>query len=115
MATTAELTTLRGMIDEPDIEGGWNDERLELFIENNRNLNGTTNLRQAAARIWEVKASEAQALVDVTESTSSRRNSQVFDQALKMANQFALTSADPTLAALADRPRSTKMVRRTRD
>lgn len=113
-ATVAELAQLRDMIDEPDLEGGWSDERLELFIENNRNTNGSTNLRQAAWRIWETKAAESSELVDVTESSSSRRNSQAFEHALKMANQFAVTSADPAVTALADRPRSTRIVRPTR-
>ena len=114
MATVEELVQLRDMVDEPDLEGGWTDERLELFIENSRNTDGSTNLRRAAGRVWEAKAAEASNLTDVTESASSRRNSQVFEHALKMASQFTETATDPTLAALAQRPRSTKIVRPTR-
>ena len=114
VATVAELAQLRDMIDEPDMEGGWTDERLNLFIENARNTNGSTNLRVAAARIWEVKAAEVSQLTDVTESASSRRNSQVFDHALQMAANFSATSTDPASAALAARPRSTRIVRPTR-
>jgi hypothetical protein len=112
MATVAELARLRDMINEPDSEEGWMDERLETYIAQTVNANGSLNLRAAAAAIWEAKAAEAAALVDVTESASSRRNSQFFEHAQKMAAQYGVPVTDPTSPST--RMRSLRIVRPTR-
>lgn len=112
MATVQELARLRDMIAEPDQADGWDDARLEAFIARTLNANGTTNLRAAAGEIWEAKAAELAELVDVTESSSSRRNSQYFDHAQKMANQYAASAVDVTITST--RTRSVAMRRPTR-
>jgi hypothetical protein len=112
MATVAELARLRDMISEPDLADGWTDDRLEAILVRTANSNGTVNLRAAAADVWEAKAAEASELVDVTESSSSRRQSQYFDHALKMAAQYGSSATDPTNTT--GRPRSVAMRRPTR-
>lgn len=114
MATPAELARLRDMVNEPDDAGGWTDEDLDAIILATANKDGSTNLRAAAAAVWEAKAAKWVTLTDVTESGSSRRNSQAFEHARKMADTFGATAPDPSLVA-STRPRSTRMTRATRD
>lgn len=113
MATTQELARLRRLISEEDNTNGWTDERLEEIFAQTANTDGTLNFRAAAKEVWEGKAAELAELVDVTESSSSRRNSQYFDHAQKMAAQFG-DATDPVRTAAESRPRSTKMTRATR-
>lgn len=113
MATVQELARLRDMIAEPDGAEGWDDARLESFIANTLNTNGTVNLRAAAAEVWGAKAASLAELVDVTESSSSRRNSQVFEHARKMADSYAAGVVDPAVVA-SQRTRSVAMRRPTR-
>lgn len=113
MATTAELARLRRLVDEPDNTNGWTDEKLEEVFAQTANKDGSLNFRAAAREVWEGKAAALAALVDVTESSSSRRNSQYFDHAKKMAEAYS-DAVDPTVVAALSRPRSTKMVRPTR-
>lgn len=112
MATAQELASLRDMVSEPDTTNGWTNERLEAVIAETLS-GGATDLRAAAATIWERKAAGLTILSDTTESGSSRRNSQVFEHAMKMATLYgAKTEAE--IAAQELRPRSTKMTRATR-
>lgn len=111
MATVAELARLRDMINEIDNTNGWTDERLETYLTQT-STGDVINLRAAASAIWEAKAAEAADLVDVTESSSSRRLSQFFEHAQKMAAQYGATTT-PTVTT-STRPRSTAMRRPTR-
>lgn len=111
MATQVELALLRDMVSEPDDGEGWTDERLEVFIESGRNVTGTTNLRKAAAAVWEAKAANYVEHNDVSESGSSHRLSQSFDHAQKMAVLYGSTSTDPTVVAAATRMSSHRIVR----
>jgi hypothetical protein len=112
MATVAELARLRDMINEPDDTDGWDDTRMESYISLTLNSDGSVNLRAAAGEIWSVKAGELAELVDVTESSSSRRNSQYFDHAKQMAAQYRGSVVDPT--STIGRTRSVAMRRPTR-
>lgn len=113
MLTAAELVLLRGMIDEPDETGGWTDERLNDLSELFENPDGSPDLAAIAAAVWDAKAASYATLNDVTESGSSRRLSQTFDQAQKMALHFR----NQSVAARAEREmrmQSHKIVRPTR-
>lgn len=112
MATVAELARLRDMINEPDDTDGWTDERLNDILVYTAYANGSLNLRRAASTVWEAKAAGLAELVDVTEASSSRRNSQVFDHAQKMAAQYGDAVTDPT--STVGRSRSIAMRRPTR-
>lgn len=114
MATPAELAQLRDMINELDDSHGWTDEKLTEVLDRTENTDGTVNLRKAASEIWEAKAGGLTTLNDVAESGSSRRLSQSFDHALKMAALFGSSDEDAVAADLASRPQSQKIVRPTR-
>ena len=113
MATTAEIAYVRELINEPDASNGWTDERISTFIENNRNADGTINLKLPASDIWGVKAVAFSKMVDITESGSSRKMSQLFENALKL--QKSLREGDDGLPdvedPLANRPRTRAIVR----
>jgi hypothetical protein len=82
MADLEDIARLRRLIGEPDDVEPWTDEVLAGIIDDNEDLNS------AALEVWEAKASEAASFVDTTESGSSRRMSQLHDQALKMVSYY---------------------------
>ncbi|MFJ6198833.1 hypothetical protein [Micromonospora sp. NPDC092111] len=53
-------------------------------------------IEMAAATVWKEKAAKYAGLVDVTESGSSRRLSQLYDQALRVGNSFIPDPTDDT-------------------
>jgi hypothetical protein len=55
-------------------------------------VDASLTVRSAAGSVWAVKASRYAGLVDVTEGSSSRKNSQLHAQALKMAEYYAPSS-----------------------
>lgn len=82
MATPADITRVRLYVAETDDTNGWTDQRLSEFIDE------ADSLYAAAAEVWEVKASTYAALVDVSESGSSRRMSSLHENAMKMADHY---------------------------
>lgn len=109
----AQLAALRLMIDEPD-SSVWSDTALALLADNNLNTDGTYDLRKTASQIWESKAASYVDLVNTSESGSSRSMSQKFDHAVVMAKQFG-SSSSGTDTSDTEAPRSTKIVRATRE
>jgi hypothetical protein len=106
VATESEIAYVRDLIGEPDDSNGWSDERIGTIID------GSTSLRLAASDIWGVKASKFTKMVDITESGSSRKMSQLFSNALAM--QKALREDEETedpVDPLADRPRTRAIIR----
>lgn len=92
MATPEDIARLRRLVGEPDDVAPWSDATLAGIIDDADDLNS------AALEIWESKAAASASFVDTTESGSSRRMSQVNDQALKMVNYFrglTTTSTQP--------------------
>jgi len=81
MATVDQIARLRRMIDAVDDDSVYTDELLSDLID-------VEGFEASAAMIWKEKASSFAALVDMTESGSTRRLSQLADQALKMAATF---------------------------
>lgn len=82
MATAAEIAALRLLVNEPDDSNGWSDERLEALIDAGDSTNAI------ASGIWTAKAATFTTLVDVSESGSSRKLSDLHKQALAMATYF---------------------------
>lgn len=78
MATAEQVATLREMVGEPDDTNGWTDEKLGNLIDE------LVTLDAAASQIWFRKASGYAALVDVSESGSSRKLSDLHKNALAM-------------------------------
>jgi hypothetical protein len=84
VATAIEIASLRQMIAEEDAgSSDFSDDDLEMVIDADPG-----NLRLAAAVIWEQKAAAAAALVDTTESGSSRRLGSLYNNYLAMAKQY---------------------------
>jgi len=113
MATVAEIAYVRELISEPDDSNGWTDARISTFIENNRNADGTINLKLPASDIWGVKATSYSTMVDVTESGSSRKMSDLLKNALLL--QKSLREGDDGLPDVVDplalRPRTRAITR----
>ena len=82
MATDAQIAALRLMVGEPDDVEPWTDAALSAIID------AAASMEAAALTVWEGKAANASSFVDITESGSSRRMSQIFDQATKMAAYY---------------------------
>lgn len=92
MATTDNIADLRRKVSEPD-STTYNDTTLNAMIDL---ANG--DIDAVAARIWQDKASMYAEVVDISEAGSSRKNSQLMTNALRMA-EFYSTGGDPTAGA----------------
>lgn len=82
MATAAEVSALRLLIAEPDDSNGWTDEKLSGLLDAGESAN------TVASGIWTSKAATYASLVDVSESGSSRKLSDMHRQALSMSDHF---------------------------
>lgn len=82
MATPEQITELRRMIGELENVAPWDNDYVSSLIDASASLN------VAAMRSWEQKAALYATMVDTAESGSSRRLSQLQDQALKMAAHY---------------------------
>ncbi len=82
MATPDEIAALRLLINEPDDTNGWTDEKLEAVID------AATSINDAARSVWVSKAGSFSTLVDVSESGSSRKLSDLQKNALAMAKYY---------------------------
>jgi hypothetical protein len=80
MADAVTIADLRRLINEADDVEPWTDVYLSSRIDL---WTGTIN--GLAATIWREKAAEYSELVDIQEGSSNRKLSQMYAQALKMA------------------------------
>lgn len=83
LVTPELISSLRELIDEPDDTGGYTDDVLTAKL-----LTYGLNLNVTAYYIWVNKAAALSSLVDITESGSSRKNSQAYTNAQAMAQHF---------------------------
>lgn len=81
MASLEEVEELRLLVDIVSTDAPYTDEYLGTLID-------TYGMDTAAATIWRQKAAAASTLVDMSESGSSRKLSQIRDAALGMAGHF---------------------------
>jgi hypothetical protein len=91
MASFEDVTKLRGLTNELDDSNGWTDERLGNLIDTSLTLNA------AASHVWLLKAGQYATLVDVSESGSSRKLSDLRKNAMEMVAYFKgldVTDAD---------------------
>jgi hypothetical protein len=91
MATALEIADLRALVDDKVEPYEFEDAELGGHIDA-----AGGDLRAAAGTVWAVKASRLAGLVDVTEGSSSRKMSQLHQQALAMAKYYG---GEPTPAA----------------
>lgn len=82
MASPEQLAALRKLINEPDDTNGWTDDYLGGLID------GGLTLNAAAGSVWTTKAGQFSTLVDVSESGSSRKLSDLHKNALTMARYY---------------------------
>lgn len=100
MATQTEITRLRELVMPTDLT----DPELGQILDVSKNIN------EAASFIWQTKAAKYSTLVDVAESGSSRKMSDLFNNAMKMAQYHGGNSADTSPDA-GGRTRIGKIVR----
>lgn len=81
MATAEDIAELRRLTDEPT-QVTYTDEVLNV------RLDAADSMKLLAASIWREKASTLAGLADVREGNSSRNLSQLYKQALDVANSF---------------------------
>lgn len=79
MATDEQLEDLKRLIGDTE----WTDEDLDQLIDEKAG-----NIQAAAASVWESQAASYSQIVDITESGSSRKMGDLFDNAMKMAAYF---------------------------
>lgn len=103
MATIAQLTDLRRRISEPD-ETTYTDAYLSTRID------AEPDLDALAVLIWEEKASTYAELVDISEAGSSRKNGQLYKNALDMAAYYA-SKSDSAADAASELPGTTPIFR----
>jgi hypothetical protein len=82
VATEAEIAQLRDLIAEPDGSNGWTDEKISDYIDRALSVNG------AASAVWGAKAAGYATAVDVSESGSSRKLSDLFSNAIKLRDFY---------------------------
>ena len=100
MATTDEITRLKQIIGETSLS----DEEIGEIIDQ---AGGDLNV--ASRWVWRMKAAEYSTVVDVSESGSSRKMSDMFVHALKMA-QFD-SDGDGSPGETVGRTRTRRIVR----
>ena len=82
MATAAEIAALRLMIAEPDNADPYADAALATRID------AASSLEAVAFDVWGEKAATAAGLVDISEGGSSRKNSDIQEQYLRMRTMY---------------------------
>lgn len=98
MASPEDVANLRAAINEPDDSNGWSDEELALLIDAEPTLNA------AAATAWVRKAGQLSSLVDVSESGSSRKLSDLYKNAMAMGAHYKGLDATDPVVPTSDRP-----------
>jgi hypothetical protein len=84
---------VREMLGETESSGSWEPHDIDLLLA------GQTSLEAAAALGWQKKAARYAELVDVSESGSSRKNSQLHGMALKQWETYTELADEGTTAA----------------
>ena len=90
MATQVAIAELRRLVDDSSAPFMFENGELSTVL-----AEAGDDPRKAAGAVWGVKASRYAGLVDVTEGASSRKNSQLYKQALEMAGYYGGESATP--------------------
>ena len=115
MATATDWARVRLLLNEPDDSNGWTDERIDELLTSTANPDGSLDFNATAAEGWRQKAATLTTLVSITENGSSRSSEQEFEHALAMAKMYGSAVSDETGSDSLPRPRSTRIVRPTRN
>lgn len=93
MASPESIAALRAMIADTETPYTFSDEQLAAIIDAQATMNA------AAAQVWSLKAGQLASLVDVSESGSSRKLSDLRKSALEMSAYYAGLDAPATQTA----------------
>ena len=88
MASPADLKKLKRIAPQ----GDFTDAEIQALIDD-KGING------AAVELWAANVSATASLVDITESGSSRKNSQAHDKAKEMLELYTNLAADELVVA----------------
>lgn len=111
LVTYADIESLRRLVGDIALDDQALAETIALSVDEDTSI----NLDRAAARVWREKAAEFSSLVDISESGSSRKMSDLYKSALAMASMYdgRVTASEPEGPALqAVRPTTRPIVRR---
>lgn len=105
MAEDADIETLRRLVDEPT-EDIYSDTDLETLLDSG-------DMNTSALSIWEEKMARYSTMVDTSESGSSRKNSDLFNSATRMAKYYRdiLGVEEEETIDVSERPRTRRIVR----
>lgn len=104
MATATDISTVRKYTNADASE--YPDADINSAIDDNGG-----DLYAAAAEVWEWKAAKYSELVDTSESGSSRKNSTLFDNALKQVEYYRDKSEQAAGTDEFARPKTRAIVR----
>lgn len=110
---TGSITRVRRMVDETDLVNTlYTDTQIQEYIDENTSVDGI-DYNGTAATIWEEKAGYYSALVDVSESGSSRKMSDMYKNALALAKLYRQKQTDslPEEEPVVQRPKVASIVR----
>ena len=107
MATAEQIAELRALINEPDNTEPFTDTYLGLLLDKE---SGNTN--RAASAVWRSKASSYAELVDVQEGSSKRSLSNLYKQALAMAEHYQSEGGDDGPGGVLGRSSRTRRIER---
>lgn len=82
MASPEQITALRQLVDDVDEPRMFTDEYLGSVID------AAASMDEAAVVVWEAKAARLSTMVNISESGSSRSNSQLYTNALAQLKYF---------------------------
>jgi hypothetical protein len=106
MADQSSILQLRELIAEFEDEGQYANQRLSEALDAQ-----SGDLNVTAARIWRAKARLVAVLVDTSEGGSSRKNSQLYDRYMAIAETLDPAPVPEVVLPDADRPMSIRATR----
>lgn len=104
---TGAIDRVRRMVDETDLTNSlYTDSQIQEYIDENTTEEGI-DYNGTAAQIWEEKAGYFSALVDTSESGSSRKMSDLYKNSIAMAKLYRQKQTDalPVMEAVVVRPK----------
>lgn len=93
MADQDEIDEVRSMLGPNAAAEGWDDDKIGAMLDNG------DSPAQIAQQYWESQMASTATLVDVSESGSARKMSQVSQNAANLANYWGHVAAQETTTA----------------
>lgn len=82
MATAEEIQEVLDMLGPDAVESGWTEAKIDAALDGGETPN------EIARRYWEYRMSRSSTMADVSESGSSRKLSQIFENAKALAAYY---------------------------